>query len=439
MPDGTRRGRSTDAACFAAQSRCRIVLTISSVASSSGLPRLVVHQLRQPPHVPGEVRLPGQQPQPPLARRTARPTRRPRRGPGAPRGATSRCAVDPVRGEHLAGRRVDRLERLPHRAPRRDRGRNRMTCHVSSVNHSRRREPLRPDPPSSPATVRPRCGAPWLARLRCRRSVRAVPDRPYTIVSCAVSVDGYLDDASPEPPDPVRPRGPGRGGRAAGGRRRDPGRRRHDPRRQPAAAGPRPRPGRRPRGRGQAAAPAPRHPDRHRRPGPGRPLLHRPGHPLGLLPRRRPSPAAEQKSQDKAVVIDAGAELSLAAVLRRSSSSNGPWRPSSSKAAPASCATLWRANLADELRLAIAPFFVGDPSAPRFALPARYPHTAANPMTLLSLRRVGEVAVHHYRLTPTRPRAPPPRHPPIPESCHPRFGLAPGHPRVTLCSTARTI
>jgi 5-amino-6-(5-phosphoribosylamino)uracil reductase len=60
---------------------------------------------------------------------------------------------------------------------------------------------------------------------------------------------------------------------------------------------------------------------------------------------------------------------------------------------------LLAANLADELRLAIAPFFVGDPDAPRFALPAPYPHTAANPMTLVSVRRVGEVAVHQYRLT----------------------------------------
>ena len=25
-----------------------------------------------------------------------------------------------------------------------------------------------------------------------------MPDRPYTIVSCAVSLDGYLDDASPD-------------------------------------------------------------------------------------------------------------------------------------------------------------------------------------------------------------------------------------------------
>jgi 5-amino-6-(5-phosphoribosylamino)uracil reductase len=52
------------------------------------------------------------------------------------------------------------------------------------------------------------------------------------------------------------------------------------------------------------------------------------------------------------------------------------------------------------LRLAIAPFFVADPSAPRFGLPAAYPQTPAHPMTLTSLRQVGEVAVHRYRLSP---------------------------------------
>ena len=55
------------------------------------------------------------------------------------------------------------------------------------------------------------------------------------------------------------------------------------------------------------------------------------------------------------------------------------------------------AGLADELHLVVAPFFVGDARAPRFALPARYPYTSEHPMTLLSVRRVGNVAVHHYR------------------------------------------
>jgi hypothetical protein len=41
---------------------------------------------------------------------------------------------------------------------------------------------------------------------------------------------------------------------------------------------------------------------------------------------------------------------------------------------------------------------VADPAAPRFGLPAAYPQTAAHPMTLLSVRRVGEVAVHLYSI-----------------------------------------
>ena len=56
-------------------------------------------------------------------------------------------------------------------------------------------------------------------------------------------------------------------------------------------------------------------------------------------------------------------------------------------------------DLADELRLAVAPFFVGDPAAPRFGLPAAYPHTPADPMALAAIRRVGDVAVVHYLLT----------------------------------------
>jgi 5-amino-6-(5-phosphoribosylamino)uracil reductase len=60
-------------------------------------------------------------------------------------------------------------------------------------------------------------------------------------------------------------------------------------------------------------------------------------------------------------------------------------------------------GLADELRLAVAPFFVGDTDAPRFGLPAAYPHTAGHPMRLLSVRDVGGVAVLRYGLS-GRPR-----------------------------------
>jgi 5-amino-6-(5-phosphoribosylamino)uracil reductase len=46
-------------------------------------------------------------------------------------------------------------------------------------------------------------------------------------------------------------------------------------------------------------------------------------------------------------------------------------------------------GLADELELAVAPFFVGQESAPLFAGPGPYPQGPADPMTLAEVRRVG--------------------------------------------------
>ena len=47
----------------------------------------------------------------------------------------------------------------------------------------------------------------------------------------------------------------------------------------------------------------------------------------------------------------------------------------------------------------MAPFFVGGATAPRFALPATYPHDATSPMRLHGARQLGHVAVLTYRLT----------------------------------------
>jgi 5-amino-6-(5-phosphoribosylamino)uracil reductase len=64
------------------------------------------------------------------------------------------------------------------------------------------------------------------------------------------------------------------------------------------------------------------------------------------------------------------------------------------------------AGRADELNLAVAPFFLGDPgpqtpaTAPRLSLPAPSP---AGPMTLAETRRVGEVALLRYLLGPGGP------------------------------------
>jgi 5-amino-6-(5-phosphoribosylamino)uracil reductase len=57
-----------------------------------------------------------------------------------------------------------------------------------------------------------------------------------------------------------------------------------------------------------------------------------------------------------------------------------------------------QAGLADELHLVVAPVFVGDPTAPRMAGPGRYPHDAAHRMHLEGTQQLGDVALLRYRL-----------------------------------------
>ncbi len=55
---------------------------------------------------------------------------------------------------------------------------------------------------------------------------------------------------------------------------------------------------------------------------------------------------------------------------------------------------------ADELQLAIAPFFVGDAAAPRFVGSGPFPHDPAHPMELAEVRPVGNVVLLRYLLSP---------------------------------------
>ncbi|WP_431890455.1 RibD family protein [Nocardiopsis alba] len=55
-------------------------------------------------------------------------------------------------------------------------------------------------------------------------------------------------------------------------------------------------------------------------------------------------------------------------------------------------------GLVDELRLAVAPFFVGEEDAPRFVVPGVYPHGPSHPMRLVETRALGDVVVLRYRL-----------------------------------------
>jgi 5-amino-6-(5-phosphoribosylamino)uracil reductase len=64
------------------------------------------------------------------------------------------------------------------------------------------------------------------------------------------------------------------------------------------------------------------------------------------------------------------------------------------------------AGLADELHLVVAPFFVGDPAAPRFAGPGRYPNGPACRMRLAEVRQLADVVLLRYLLSPYEPASP---------------------------------
>jgi 5-amino-6-(5-phosphoribosylamino)uracil reductase len=68
-------------------------------------------------------------------------------------------------------------------------------------------------------------------------------------------------------------------------------------------------------------------------------------------------------------------------------------------------------GMVDELQLAIAPFFVGDAAAPRFAGPAEYPAGPAHPLHLAEARPVGEMVLLRYlAAAPAGPGGPPGPH-----------------------------
>jgi 5-amino-6-(5-phosphoribosylamino)uracil reductase len=198
-----------------------------------------------------------------------------------------------------------------------------------------------------------------------RSRVPSVPSRPYTLLSCAISVDGCLDDTSadrlilsgPQDLDEVDEL------RAASDAILV--------------------------GAGTLTATARLDPSARFFTGPGTALVY------------CASPAAaaaRARLGEAAVVIDAGDPPSLRTIFADLYSE----RSVATLLVEGGSLILRDAlaeDLADELRLAVAPFFVGQPAAPRFGLPAAYPHTAANPMTLAAARRLGDTAVLHYRLS----------------------------------------
>jgi 5-amino-6-(5-phosphoribosylamino)uracil reductase len=56
------------------------------------------------------------------------------------------------------------------------------------------------------------------------------------------------------------------------------------------------------------------------------------------------------------------------------------------------------AGLVDELRLAVAPRFIGEANAPRFVQAAVFPHDLRKPAHLKAVEALGDMAILHYQL-----------------------------------------
>jgi riboflavin-specific deaminase-like protein len=227
-----------------------------------------------------------------------------------------------------------------------------------------------------------------------------VPPRPYVVLSCATSADGYLDDASPQRLILSGPADLDRVDEVRAGcdailvgaqtvRQDNPRLLIRDPRRSAR----------------RAARGLPPHPARVTLTASGdldpRARFFAPGA-LRLVYCATPALAvARENLKDTAVLIDAGDPLSLRFMLQDVTERTGARLLVEGGAQL--LGDFLAAGLADELDLAIAPFFLGDPgpqAAPRLNLPAPAPD---GPMTLAETHRVGEIALLRYLLGPGGP------------------------------------
>jgi riboflavin-specific deaminase-like protein len=223
-----------------------------------------------------------------------------------------------------------------------------------------------------------------------------VPPRPYVLLSCATSADGYLDDTSTERLILSGPADLDRVDEVRAGcdailvgaqtvRADNPRLLIRDPRRSAR----------------RAARGLPAHPARVTLTATGDldpgARFFAPGA-LRLVYCATPALPLAAKIKDSAVLIDAGDPVSLGFMLD-DLAERGVARLLVEGGARV-LGDFLAADLADQLDLAVAPFFVADPAAPRLDLPAPSP---AGPMTLAETRRAGEVALLRYLLGPGGP------------------------------------
>jgi 5-amino-6-(5-phosphoribosylamino)uracil reductase len=233
-----------------------------------------------------------------------------------------------------------------------------------------------------------------------------LPPRPYVLLSCATSADGYLDDASPRRLILSGPADLDRVDEVRAGcdaimvgaqtvRQDNPRLLIRDPRRRAR----------------RSARGLPAHPARVTLTATGEldpgANFFAPGA-LRLVYCATPALARARLGDlgKAAVLIDAGDPLSLGFILE-DLAERSVLRLLIEGGARV-LGDVLAGDLADELHLAIAPFFVADPMAPRLNLPPSDPAPASpngpsNPMTLAEARRVEEIVLLRYLLGPGGP------------------------------------
>ena len=230
-----------------------------------------------------------------------------------------------------------------------------------------------------------------------------MPSRPYVLLSCAISADGYLDDARPERLILSGPADLDRVDEVRAGcdailvgagtvRHDDPRLLIRDPRRRAR----------------RAARGLPEHPARVTVTGTGdldpAARFFAPGAERLVYCATPALPRARARIGEKAGLIDAGDPLTLEFVLNNlAERSVARLLVEGGAHVLAEFLACERSHeLADELHLAVAPFFVADPAAPRLNVPSN-PNGPTSPMTLAEVQRLDAVVLHRYLLGPGGP------------------------------------
>jgi 5-amino-6-(5-phosphoribosylamino)uracil reductase len=106
----------------------------------------------------------------------------------------------------------------------------------------------------------------------------------------------------------------------------------------------------------------------------------------------------EDRLRNAATVIGLGERVTMAAVLHDLASQRGVHRLMVEGGSTILTQFLAE-DLADELQLVVAPIFVGEARAPRIVTPAAFPWSSSHRATLASTRQIGDVVLLRYALS----------------------------------------